>query len=105
MGAIYVEKIWVIPNPTVGLMTNGREANKGNVLTRATFPLLEASGLNFIGNLEGYDLPNGVANVIVTDGLWGNIATKMTEALSEQLLDRLAQRFAASGLENAANPI
>lgn len=105
MGSIYVEKIWGIENPTVGLMTNGREHNKGNALTRATFPLLEASGLNFVGNLEGYDLPNGVANVIVTDGLWGNIATKMTEALSDQLLDRLAQRFADTGLETVARPI
>jgi phosphate acyltransferase len=105
MGAIYVEKIWGIANPTVGLMTNGREDNKGNALTRATFPLLKASGLNFIGNLEGYDLPNGAANVIVTDGLWGNIATKMTEALSEQLFDRLAQRFMDMGLDQVALPI
>ncbi len=79
MGSIYVEKIWGIPNPTVGLMTNGREDNKGNELTRAAFALLKQSGLNFIGNLEGYDLPNGAAKVIVTDGLWGNIALKMTE--------------------------
>lgn len=105
MGSIYVEKIWGIEHPTVGLMTNGREHNKGNALTRATYPLLEASGLNFIGNLEGYDLPNGVANVIVTDGLWGNIATKMTEALSEQLLDRIGKRFAEIELAGKAHAI
>ncbi len=102
MGSIYVEKIWGIPNPTVGLMTNGREDNKGNDLTRAAFKLLKNSGLNFIGNLEGYDLPNGSANVIVMDGLWGNIALKLTESLSEQLLERLGKRFTEAGMGQAA---
>ncbi len=105
MGAIYVEKIWGIARPTVGLMTNGREDNKGNELTRAAFALLKASDLNFIGNVEGYDLPNGTANVIVTDGLWGNIAVKVTESLSEQLLRRLQKRFADAGLSDAVDPI
>jgi phosphate acyltransferase len=98
MGSIYVEKIWGIPQPTVGLMTNGREDIKGNELTRTAFALLKSSGLNFIGNLEGYDLPNGTANVVVMDGLWGNIALKLTEGLSEQLLGRIAKRFADAGM-------
>jgi glycerol-3-phosphate acyltransferase PlsX len=105
MGSIYVEKIWGIARPTVGLMTNGREDNKGNELTRAAFALLKAGDLNFIGNLEGYDLPNGTANVVVSDGLWGNIALKLTEGLSEQLLGRLAKRFADAGLPQAAQNI
>jgi glycerol-3-phosphate acyltransferase PlsX len=105
MGAIYVEKLWDIPRPTVGLMTNGREDNKGNELTRTTFALLKTSGLNFIGNLEGYDLPNGTANVVVMDGLWGNVALKMTEGLSEQLLGRISKRFSEAGLTNAVHMI
>lgn len=105
MGAIYMEKIHGIEHPTVGLMTNGREDNKGNEMTRATFALLKASGLNFIGNLEGYDLPNGTANVVVIDGLWGNVALKMTEGLSEQLLGRITNRFAEAGLSDAAHLI
>lgn len=105
MGAIYVEKIWGISRPTVGLMTNGREDNKGNELTRGAFALLKDSGLNFIGNLEGYDLPNGTANVVVTDGLWGNIALKMTEGLSEQLLTRIEKRFADVGLAQAVHGV
>ena len=105
MGSIYVEKIWGIARPTVGLMTNGREDNKGNELTRTAFALLKNSGLNFIGNLEGYDLPNGAVNVVVMDGLWGNIALKMSEGLSEQLLGRISKRFAEAGLANVVHSI
>ncbi len=105
MGAIYMEKIHGIARPTVGLMTNGREDNKGNELTRTTFALLKNSGLNFIGNLEGYDLPNGTTNVVVMDGLWGNVALKLTEGLSEQLLTRLSKRFAEAGLAQAVQTI
>lgn len=105
MGSIYVEKIWGIPNPTVGLMTNGREDNKGNELTRAAFALLKNSKLNFVGNLEGYDLPNGTVNVVVMDGMWGNIALKLSEGLSEQLLGRLSKRFTDEGMPQAAHSI
>lgn len=105
MGSIYMEKIHGIERPTVGLMTNGREHNKGNELTRSAYALLQNSGLNFVGNLEGYDLPNGTANVVVMDGLWGNIALKMTEALSEQLLGRLTKRFDEAGLGQPAHKI
>jgi len=105
MGKIYAEKIMGIPNPTVALMANGREDNKGNELTRAAFQLLKRSGLNFIGNVEGDDLPKGTANVIVTDGLWGNIALKLSGALSEQLIARMFKRFTEAGLANAVAPI
>jgi phosphate acyltransferase len=105
MGSIYVEKIMGIARPTVALMANGREDNKGNELTRAAFALLKQSDLNFIGNVEGYDLPHGTANVIVTDGFWGNIALKLTEALSEELLSRLARRLVDAGLAGITAPV
>lgn len=105
MGSIYAEKIWGIPSPTVGIMANGREDNKGNELTRATFALLKNSKLNFIGNLEGYDLPNGAANVVVMDGMWGNVALKMSEGLSEQLLGRLEKRLGEVELPHEARVI
>jgi glycerol-3-phosphate acyltransferase PlsX len=57
MGSIYQERVRGIKNPTVALLTNGREDNKGNELTRAAFVQLNANGLNFVGNVEGYDLP------------------------------------------------
>jgi glycerol-3-phosphate acyltransferase PlsX len=105
MGNLYVEKIMGIANPTVALMTNGREDNKGNEVTRAAFAPLKQSKLNFIGNVEGYDLPNGSANVIVTDGLWGNIALKLSEALSGQLLQGITRRFEESGLTETTEPV
>jgi glycerol-3-phosphate acyltransferase PlsX len=105
MGSIYVEKIMGVPNPTVAVMANGREDNKGNELTRAAFAMLKQTNLNFIGNVEGYDLPRGTANVVVMDGLWGNIALKLSEGLSEELLARMSRRFADAGLLRAASPV
>jgi glycerol-3-phosphate acyltransferase PlsX len=94
-----------IPRPSVALMANGREDNKGNELTRAAFEMLTKTDLNFIGNVEGYDLPRGTANVIVTDGFWGNIALKLSEALSEELIARMSRRFSDAGLTEAAAPV
>jgi phosphate acyltransferase len=105
MGSIYAEKIMGIPRPTIAVMANGREDNKGNELTRAAFTLLKQTGLNFIGNVEGYDLPHGTANVIVMDGFWGNIALKLSEALSEELIARMSRRFAEAGLTGVVTPI
>ncbi len=93
MGSIYQECVRGIKNPTVALLTNGREDNKGNDLTRAAFGSLKSNGLNFVGNVEGYDLPRGTVNVVVCDGMWGNIALKITETLSEELLSHLDTRI------------
>ncbi len=87
MGSVFMERVRGIPNPRVALLANGAEDNKGNALVQAAFPLLKASGLNFIGNVEGYDIPTGKANVIVTDAFAGNVVLKYTESLSEHLLN------------------
>lgn len=89
MGSVYAERVLGIARPTVALMTNGREDNKGNDLTHAAFALIKNTKLNFIGNVEGYDLPRGTANVVVCDGMWGNIILKLSETLSEELIARL----------------
>ncbi len=81
MGAAYVEKVWGVSNPRVAIVSNGEEADKGNQLVRETFPLLEQSGLNFVGNAEGKDVTKGIANVIVTDGFTGNVMIKLSEGL------------------------
>jgi phosphate acyltransferase len=105
MGSIYAEKIIGIRHPTIAVMANGREDNKGNDLTRAVFALLKQTNLNFVGNVEGYDLPHGTANVIVMDGFWGNIALKLSEALSEELIARMSRRFAEAGLTGVVTPV
>ena len=94
MGSVFVERVLGVANPTVALLTNGREDNKGDERTKAAYKLLKASGLNFIGNVEGYDLPRGTANVVVADGMIGNVALKLSEALGEELLARLDARIA-----------
>ena len=82
MGSIYMEKVMGITKPTIGLLNIGTEKGKGNILTKDTYAILEESKLNFIGNIEGRDLPAGKADVIVTDGFAGNIALKLTEGMA-----------------------
>jgi glycerol-3-phosphate acyltransferase PlsX len=81
MGAVYVEKLWGIVSPRVAIVSNGEEPDKGNRLVRETFPLLQQSGLNFVGNAEGKDVTRGIADVVVTDGFTGNVMIKLSEGL------------------------
>ncbi len=73
-------------NPTVGLLSIGTEESKGNSQTLATFELLKKTNLNFVGNIEGKDIPLGNVNVIVCDGFVGNIILKFGEGVAEMLL-------------------
>ncbi len=98
MGAIFMEKVQGIHRPRVGLLANGEEATKGNELVQATHPLLAASGLNFIGNIEGKDIPAGVADVVVADGYTGNVALKLTEGVSSMLLGMIRTELTANPL-------
>jgi glycerol-3-phosphate acyltransferase PlsX len=96
MAAIYAQKLRNVAQPRVGLLSNGEEAGKGNELVKETYPLLEASGLNFIGNVEGKELFGGAADVVVTDGFTGNILLKSSEAVAKLLTDVLRQELTAS---------
>ncbi len=88
MGAIYAGVVVGIANPRVGLLSNGREPGKGSELLKATYTLLQESALNFIGNIEGNDIPAGVADVVVHDGLVGNVALKLTEGVIRAVLEQ-----------------
>jgi phosphate acyltransferase len=81
MGEIYSRRIFRTKKPRVGLLSVGEEESKGNELTREAFPRLKALPINFIGNVEGRDLYNGKADVIVCDGFVGNVALKVSEGL------------------------
>ncbi|MEJ2011888.1 MAG: phosphate acyltransferase PlsX [Anaerolineales bacterium] len=96
MGAIYAERVHSRQNPRVGLLSNGEEAGKGNMLVKETFPLLEASGLNFIGNVEPKEIYGGVADVIVTDGFTGNVFLKTSESVSRFLLEMVRDEIVSS---------
>ena len=96
LGSVYAEKVLGIENPRVGLLSNGEEPGKGNDLVKETFPLLEKSGLNFIGNVEGKELFGGEADVVVTDGFTGNVLLKSSEAVTKLLIDMLKEGLTAS---------
>ncbi len=98
LGSLYAEHVYHIPNPKVGLMNLGEEEEKGNVLTQSTFPLLQKSEINFIGNIEGRDLFNDKADVIVCDGFTGNVMLKLAETfyiltLKKGFKDEFFDRF------------
>jgi len=86
LGNIYAQHILGIESPRIGLLSNGEEETKGNRLTRESHQLLKKMSLNFIGNIEGYDMVNGTADVIVTDGFTGNIVLKTVEGLGDSLI-------------------
>jgi glycerol-3-phosphate acyltransferase PlsX len=96
MGSAYASKVRGVANPRLGLLSNGEEAGKGNELVKDAYPLLEASGLNFIGNVEGKELFNGEADVVVTDGFTGNVLLKGSEAVAKLLIDILRQELTSS---------
>jgi glycerol-3-phosphate acyltransferase PlsX len=75
------------------LLNVGSEQGKGNHTAKEAYSLLEKSGLNFIGNVEGMDIPLGKANVIVCDGFVGNILLKFCEGLGTVVADWLRQEL------------
>jgi glycerol-3-phosphate acyltransferase PlsX len=92
MGHMYARNVLRVANPRLGLLSIGEEDSKGNALTRDTLPLLrELKGINFIGNVEGRDLYNGHADVIVCDGFIGNVALKTSEGLAKLVSSSLRE--------------
>lgn len=96
LGAVYAEKVLGVGSPKIGLLSNGEEAGKGNQLIKEAFPLLQASGLNFIGNLESKEVYRGEADVVVTDGFIGNIFLKTSEAVAAFLIDIIRDEIKSS---------
>jgi len=99
MGSIYMERIFQIKKPRIGLLANGEEEGKGNELVQFAYQLLKKNStslnLNFIGNIEGRDIPTGSADVVVCDGFVGNVVLKLAEGLSETLIDLIKSQIAS----------
>jgi glycerol-3-phosphate acyltransferase PlsX len=91
MGSIYSEYILGKKEPKVALLSIGNEETKGNQQVLEAYKILKQTKLNFIGNIEGKDIPFGVADVIITDGFVGNIILKFGEGVSEMLLSLIKQ--------------
>ncbi|MDQ3050254.1 MAG: phosphate acyltransferase PlsX [Bacteroidota bacterium] len=89
LGSIFAESVYHIKNPKIGLVSIGEEDEKGNVLTKESHQLLKTThGINFIGNIEGRDMFNNKADVIVCDGFTGNVMLKLAESFHSLLLKR-----------------
>jgi glycerol-3-phosphate acyltransferase PlsX len=86
MGSIYMKRVMQVESPRVGLLNVGTEEHKGGELQHGAFALLKDSPLNFIGNVEARDVPDGVANVLVADGFSGNVFLKSFEGVSMMVL-------------------
>lgn len=90
MGSIYMEHIVGIKNPRVAIVNIGAEEEKGNMLVKETYPLLkECTDINFVGNIEARDIPNGDADVIVCEAFVGNVILKLYEGLSKTLMHEI----------------
>ena len=88
MGSAYARIISKNENPTVALLSNGTEAQKGPArVVEANARLQTLKGLRFIGNVEGVDIPKGTADVVVCDGFVGNVCLKMLEGVSETVIE------------------
>jgi glycerol-3-phosphate acyltransferase PlsX len=89
LGSLYAKDIFGIDSPKVGLLNVGEEEGKGNILTQAAYPLLkENAAINFIGNIEGRDVFQDKADVIVCEGFTGNIILKLAESLYDAAKER-----------------
>lgn len=90
MGDIYARNVLGMANPRVGIVSIGEEEGKGNVEVKAAYDLIKATpGLNFIGNVEGKDIPAGLADVVVTDGFTGNVIIKLAEGVAKLIIETL----------------
>jgi glycerol-3-phosphate acyltransferase PlsX len=93
MGYHYADQVLGITNPRVGLLSTGEEENKGSTLIKEVTPMLKESQLNFIGNVEGKDVPSGMADVVVTDGFTGNVYIKGAQGVAWMIQKILEQEI------------
>jgi glycerol-3-phosphate acyltransferase PlsX len=98
MGSAYAEHVLGIPNPRVAIVSNAEEEGKGNMLVQDSLPLLRKGPFNFVGNVEGKDIPAGLADVVVTDGFTGNVILKVSEGVGKMLLDAIKSEIKARPL-------
>ena len=95
MGSAYMKQMRGIENPRVGLVNIGAEAEKGNALAKAAYPLMARAPFNFVGNIEGRDITADMADVIVSDGFSGNLILKFMEGVAMTLLGIIKKEMMA----------
>jgi glycerol-3-phosphate acyltransferase PlsX len=97
IGSVYMKRVFGMESPRVGLLNNGTEEHKGTPTAQEAYALLkERKDINFVGNIESKELPNGPCDVIVTDGFTGNITLKLIEGMGKLIFSRLKSMFTAN---------
>jgi len=109
MGSAYMKGAFGIESPKVGLLANGEEETKGDLLVQAAHVLIRnmanQGAINFFGNVEGRDIPAGTVDVIVCDGFVGNVALKLSEGLSRMLLGTIRNEIYANPIRQVGGLI
>ena len=95
MASVFSREVLEVQDPKVGLLNIGEEDGKGNSLVLETTALFRASGLNFVGNVEGNDLYSGRCNVVVCEGFVGNVVLKVTEGVAGLIFGAIQQEVLA----------
>ncbi len=99
LGSAYMHKVYGIEHPRIGLLNNGTEEHKGTpIVVEAHNLLKEAQGLNFIGNVEGKEIPFGACDVLVCDGFTGNIMLKTSEGIAKFAMNKLKEEVFGKGI-------
>ena len=96
MGSVYASLLFKTDNPKIALLSNGEESTKGNQLVKDAYPLLENSGVNFVGNVEPKEIYAGKVDCVVTDGFSGNVFLKASEAVGKLITDTLKTSIMSS---------
>lgn len=102
MSSVYLEKVEGINSPKIGLLNIGTEDTKGDSLRIEAYKLLKESPINFVGNIESREMPNGVCDAVITDGYTGNIALKLIEGTSSTLFKMIKNVMYKSVLNKIA---
>jgi glycerol-3-phosphate acyltransferase PlsX len=102
MGTVVARDVHGIANPRVGVLNIGEEDMKGHEIVQAAHALIEASGLNYVGFVEGDDIFSGDVDVVVTDGFTGNVALKTMEGVAGLIARRMREEFTASAASKVA---
>lgn len=101
LGSDFMQKMYKIEKPRIGLLSNGSESTKGNALVKETHALLsKEEGLNFVGNIEGNVALSGACDVLVCDGFAGNQVLKVSEGMAKRLITDIVKYAKRTGNES-----
>ena len=102
LGSIYMRNVMKYDNPSVALANNGTEETKGTPIVKEAYQLMKDAPYNFIGNIEGRQIPFGDADVVVADGFTGNLIVKMYEGVAKVLMNGVKQAFTKNAVSKLA---